>query len=107
MTATLLTLKETAARLKSTPDQVIGLVGDGKLKYINVGRGRIKPRYRFAPADIDEFEDKQRVLERPKCQFSRPQSRRRISGLTSKPVAVGFTALRAAQIAKKPKSLKR
>lgn len=52
---TLLTLKEAAARLTSTTDQVMGLVADGELKFINVGRGKLKPRYRFDEADIDDF----------------------------------------------------
>jgi hypothetical protein len=97
---TLLTLKEAAARFKSTTAQVMGLVEDGKLKYINVGRGKIKPRYRFALTDIEEFVDQQRVREEPSCRFLNRKSRRRITGSTSSSTIVGFTALRDAQLAR-------
>jgi hypothetical protein len=105
--ATLLTLKETAARLKSTTDQVMGLVSDGKLKYINVGRGGIKPRYRFTETDIEDFVDQQRVREEPSCRFSNRKSQRRIIGSTSSSTVVGFTARRDAQLAKKLKNSNR
>jgi excisionase family DNA binding protein len=104
---TLLTLKETAARIRCTPDQVVGLVADGELKYVNVGRGKIKPRYRFDEADIGDFIEQQRTREEPPCQSSRPPNQHRTSGSTSKQVVVGFTAARVAEAAKKPKSVKR
>src|SRR5438094_73927 len=65
-------------RLNTTTNQVKRLVRDGKLKFINVGLGKIKPRYRFAEADIDDFEQQQRVRQEPLCQYSNQQSRRRI-----------------------------
>jgi hypothetical protein len=61
----LLTLKETADRLRMTTDQVMGFVDDGLLLFINVGRGKLRPRYRFAPADIDQFEETRRTRREP------------------------------------------
>jgi excisionase family DNA binding protein len=98
-----MTLKDAAARLNTTTDQVKSLVRDGKLKYINIGTGKIKPRYRFAETDIDDFEQQQRVREEPSCRFSNRKSQRHIIGSTSSSQVVGFTALRDAQLAKKPR----
>src|ERR1700681_4055563 len=90
---TLLTLREAAARLNITPNQVRGLIDDGNLKYINVGRGKIKPRYRFAETDIDEFLDRRRTREEPSCLSSSRKSPRRTIGSVSKSTVIGFTAL--------------
>jgi excisionase family DNA binding protein len=91
---TLLTLKEAAARLKCTTDQVLGLVDDGELKYINVGRGKVKPRYRFAETDIDDFLDRRRTREEPKeCLFTREKVRRITNSIAGSKV-IGLEALR-------------
>jgi hypothetical protein len=104
----LLTLEETAARLKSTREQVMGFVDDGDLIYINVGRGKLRPRYRFSPTDIDDFEETRRTRKEPNsCQFTDRKSPRRIIGSTFSSTVVGFTARRNVQLAKKPKNLNR
>ena len=66
----LLTLKEAAGRLQMTPDQVTAFVDDGKLCYINVGRGKLKRRFRFAESDIEQFQADRRIRETP-CQSSK------------------------------------
>ena len=45
-------LKEAAKRLGVSVDHVRALVDDGRLRYVNIGRGRKRPRYRFADADL-------------------------------------------------------
>jgi hypothetical protein len=97
----------TAAMLGVTEEKVRTFVRSGELRYINVGQGTKRPRYRFADSDIKELIERRTQQDIPQCQFSRPQSPRRISGTTSKSTVVGFTALRAAQTAKTPKNSRR
>jgi|SRR6478735_8339302 hypothetical protein len=99
-------LRQTAAILNVTKEKVVGFVHSGELKYINVGQGEKRPRYRFTDPDIQEFIEARKQQDIPKCQSSRPPSPRRTIGTTSKPAVVGFTALRNAQIAKTPRSSK-
>lgn len=93
---------EAAARLATTVEQVFAFVRDGELHYVNVGRGKKRPRYRFADGDIDELIEK-RKEQAVQCPSTNPKSQRLISGSTSKSVVVGFMDRRAAQIAAKRK----
>jgi hypothetical protein len=103
----LLTLKETATKLTMTTEQVMGFVDDGLLIYINVGRGKIRPRYRFSPDDIEDFEKARRTRKEPKsCLSTDRRNQHRITGSISSSTAVGFTAQRAARLAAKQKNLK-
>jgi len=95
-----------AAILNVTEDQLLGFVHDGLIRYVNVGRGSKKPRYRFTDPDLQEFIENRKQQEIPQCQFSKQRSQRRITGSTSKPVVVGFMALRNAQLAKRPRNPK-
>jgi hypothetical protein len=103
----LLTAAEAAARLGITIGQLKAHVADGAIRYINVGRGKQRARYRFAPADLDAFKTNRTTTEQPSCPFSSPKSPRRTIGSASKSSVVGFTALRAAHLARKPKGSKR
>jgi hypothetical protein len=38
---------QAAAYLNITPEQLLLFVGDGELRFVNVGRGKKRPRYRF------------------------------------------------------------
>jgi Helix-turn-helix domain len=51
----LYTAKDTAAILDITEAQLLEFVRHGELSYIDVGRGRLKPRRRFQQDDIDKF----------------------------------------------------
>src|SRR6266496_2033351 len=74
---TLLTLKETAARLRTTTKHAKGLITDGKLKWINVGRGHMKSRIRVSSDDIDEFEqNNKREGSQSPCLSIRTKKRR-------------------------------
>jgi hypothetical protein len=101
----LLTLKEAAARLSMTPEQVVAFVDDGLLLFINTGRGKLRPRYRFSPTDIEDFEEARRTRKEPKlCRFTDRKSPHRTTGSTSSSTAVGFTAQRDARLAEKLKN---
>jgi len=51
----LLTTGEAAKVLRISPKTLTGHVKDGSLKYVNVGRGTIKPRRMFPPAELEDF----------------------------------------------------
>ena len=103
--AKLFDLKRAARKLGISEDQTRGLIADGELQFINLGRGKKRPRMRFAEADLDELIERRRRKITP-C-LSTKRRNHRIGSLTSKPEVIGFMARRNAQIAKTPKSLKR
>src|ERR1700682_1236937 len=103
--AQLFDLKQAAKKLDIAEEQARGLVQDGELQFINVGRGKKRPRMRFTEADLDEMTERRRRKSEP-CLSTNRKSHR-FTNTTSKPVVIGFTALRNAQLEKKPKSLKR
>jgi excisionase family DNA binding protein len=93
---------EAARRLRITLDQLFAFVRDGELRYVNVGRGTKRPRYRFTDGDINEWIEERKELEAP-CPSTNRKNRHLTGGTTSKSVVNGFMARRAAQIAAKPK----
>jgi excisionase family DNA binding protein len=98
-------LKEAAKRLHASVDHVRALVEDGRLRYVNIGRGTKRPRYRFTDADIEEFIEANRQAATP-CQFSKSRAAHS-TNMTSSSKAIGFTAQRAARLAKRPNASKR
>jgi excisionase family DNA binding protein len=102
----LLSLDEASQYLSVTADQATGFVQDGELRYINVGRGKKRPRMRFDLADLNEFIERRRRRDIAACQSIDRKSQHRIIGSTSKSEVIGFTALRAAQIARMPRRSK-
>ncbi|WP_456628956.1 helix-turn-helix domain-containing protein [Bradyrhizobium sp. URHC0002] len=97
-----LSINDAAQYLGITSDQVRAFIDDGELKYINVGRGKKRPRIRLTKADLDEFIERRTQRESPSCPSTNQRSQRRTTGSTSKSEADGFMARRAAQLAKKP-----
>ena len=102
--AQLLDGKEAAKRLKITEDQLAALVQDGEISYINVGRGKKRPRRRYAEEDLQELIERRR--RRETCLSGNPKTRR-TTGSTSGSAVIGFTALRNARLAKKRRPSKR
>ena len=102
--AKLFDLKQAARKLGISEDQTRGLIEDGELQFINLGRGKKRPRMRFTEADLDELIERRRRKITP-C-LSTNRRNHRIGNSTSKPEVIGFMARRNAQIAKTPKSLK-
>jgi len=103
-TAELLTVDQAAAYLNVTADQVTAFVQDGELQYINVGRGKRKPRIRITTQDLDEFIER-RTRREFRCRSTSTQGRHSIT-TPSKSVVVGFTAQRNARRAAKLKPSK-
>jgi excisionase family DNA binding protein len=103
-TVELLTLHYAAGYLNVTTDQVLAFIADGSLDYINVGRGKKRRRYRFSKQDLDAFIEHRRQREAVPCRSTKSvASTNSISGSR----VIGFSALRAAQLAKKQKPSKR
>ena len=98
---------EAAAQLGITVEQLLKFVGDGALKFINVGRGKTRPRRKFSQSDLDEFKAARSVLEHQSCPSSSPKNPRRTTGTVSKSNVADFSALRAARLAKKRNESKR
>jgi excisionase family DNA binding protein len=96
--------KEAAKWLKITEDQLAALVHDGEISYINTGRGKKRPRRRFAEEDLEEFKARRR--RREVCLSGNPKTRRS-TDMTSGSAVIGFTAQRNARLAKKPRPSKR
>jgi hypothetical protein len=92
-----------AVRLNVTKEKVRTFARDGELKFINVGHGEKRPRYRFTDSDIAELIEKRRQQETLQCPSLKPKSPHPISGTGSKSIVVGFMEARAARLARKPK----
>ena len=99
-------LPAVAGKLNVTNEKVRGFVRAGDLKFINVGHGTKRSRYRFTDADINALIEKRKTQE-ILCPSSGPQSPRRISGSVFSLNVVGFTEARNARLEKKLKNSKR
>ena len=84
------TPKQAAELLQTSVAQVIGLVRGGELKYVNIGRGKKKPRIRFTDDDLDELIERRK--RREGCLSTSLQNRR-IGNTTSKSEVIAFSAL--------------
>src|ERR1700731_84105 len=102
--AQLLDGKEAAKWLKITEDQLAALVHDGEISYINTGRGKKRPRRKYTEEDLKEFIARRR--RREVCLSGSPKIHRSTDTISGSAV-IGFTALRNAQLAKKPRPSKR
>lgn len=91
----LLTPEQAALRLNITNDQLSALTKDGEIAYINVGRGKKRPRRRYKEEFINEFEARRTRREVP-CQYTGTSVRRTISTTSNTP-AIGFLAARNAR----------
>src|SRR5260370_29239635 len=98
----LLNRKQAAKKLDITENQLTGLVLDGELHYINVGRGKKRQRMRFPEADLNELIERRR--KREPCLSINRKNPRHIIGSTSSSTVIGFTARRNAQLARKPRN---
>src|SRR5258705_4043692 len=83
--------KQAAKKLDISEDQVTGLVLDGELRYINVGRGKKRSRMRFTDEDLDDLIERrqrgnhvclqaQKVTVLPVRFLVRPSSVSRLDG---------------------------
>jgi excisionase family DNA binding protein len=88
----LFTRREAARRLHISSDQLAKLVYDGELKYVNVGRGKKRPRMRFTDSDIADFIER-RSRREPACLSTRTNLKTPIASISGSEV-IGFTARR-------------
>jgi hypothetical protein len=93
----LFTMREAAAHLNVTDDQLAGFVRDG-LPYINVGRGKQRPRIRFTKQDLDAFIEQRRHRETA-CRSTNGRTARTTT-TTSNLKVIGFAARRNELLAK-------
>jgi excisionase family DNA binding protein len=103
--AQLFDLKQAAKKLDISEEQARGLVQDGELQFINVGRGKKRPRMRFTEEDLDDLIERRRRKSNPSCLSTNRKSHRS-TNTTSKSTVIGFTALRNAQLEKTPRNSK-
>ena len=95
--------RETAQLLHVSADTLEGLVKDGDLPFVNVSRGKKRPRRMFDEADIEAFIEK-RKQRGIGCIYTRRESRnsfRRKSGSTGS----NIVDLHDARIAERRKRL--
>ena len=94
---------EAARKLRCSVKTLLGHVASGALRYVNLGHGTKRPRYRFTDADLDDFIANQTRKDVP-CPSTRTRTAaRRISTSTSKCEVIGFTGLRSRPRGAKPK----
>ena len=70
-----LTLPAAARRLGETPDRVLRLISDGRLRAVNVGN-RAAPAWRLDPADVRAFQSRRdaetRLVRRRRSRTATP-----------------------------------
>jgi hypothetical protein len=98
----LLTRHQAAKVLKITPDQVSGLAQDGKLRYVNVGRGKKRPSRRYTQADLADYIEANRQRDVTPC-LSINRNVRPSTATTLRSEVIGFAARRNAQQSAKPR----
>ena len=70
--------REIAQQLAVKPERVIAWIRAGQLRAVNVGDGLVKPRFRIAPSDLENF-----LAARAVQPPVRPARRRRqVEGIT-------------------------
>jgi len=79
-----------------------GLVQDGELRYVNVGRGKKNIRRMFADEDLQDFKKRRTTMDAP-CQSIGTKTRHSTI-TTSSSAAIGFTARRALKTSEKRKA---
>ena len=63
--AQLLTPADAATRLGISQKTLAGHVRDGSIRWVNVGRGKAKPRRMFAESDVQELIERQSRRDGP------------------------------------------
>ena len=96
------TPQEAAAKLRCSVKTLRMHVRSGALKYVNIGRGTKRPRYRFADADLADFILNQTRRNAHPCLSTGQRARRSTSSISCGEV-IAFTALQSERAAAKPK----
>lgn len=88
----LFTPSEAAAKLNICQKTMMEHVRAGRLRYINVGSGSVRKRYRFTTYNLQTFIENQKVRETQRCP-STSQQNPHSTPTTFKSTVVAFTAL--------------
>jgi hypothetical protein len=102
----LYSLAEAAAYLTIAVRTLRGHVKDGTISYVVTGRGKKRPAYAFAQADLDAFEEQRRRRRIPIVSRACPSSGRPAASTTittSGSGVIAFTELRARRASATPK----
>ena len=59
--APMLTPPQVAKRLAVKPDKILSWIRSGRLRAVDVGNGRRRPRFRIDPSDLADFLEARRV----------------------------------------------
>jgi excisionase family DNA binding protein len=78
-----------ARYLGITADQVRAFIADGELRYIDLGRGKKRPRIRLTKENLDEFIEQRTRRDMPP-RLSTDRKSHRSTGTTSKSVVSDF-----------------
>src|SRR5215472_10949272 len=95
------TAAQAAAKLNCSIKTLFGHVASGALRYVDVGHGTKRPRYRFTDADIDAFIAAQTRKDVP-CPSTASRARRIGTSISGGEV-IALTALRKRRRDAKPK----
>jgi excisionase family DNA binding protein len=106
MTGTLKTPREAAERLGVSVKTIIGLVDDGALRFVDVGRGKVKRRLKFRDEYLDEFVADRSRKEPPPCRSGYAPNIHPITNSSSKSTVAHFRAQRNAGTGARPKGSK-
>jgi excisionase family DNA binding protein len=95
------TEREAAEALRCSPKTLRAHIRSGALRYVQTGHGAKRLRRMFTDDDLKDFIDRQTRRDIP-CPSTSPKAR--LTGTsTSSGEVIGFTALRSARAAGKPK----
>lgn len=64
----LFTPKEAAAKLNMSLKNLMEHVRTGRLRFINIGAGKVRKRYRFTSYNLETFLENQKERMVPECQ---------------------------------------
>ena len=92
-----LTIKQAAARLGVSERTLREHMRSGAVPYVDVGRGKVRRSPRFAPSDLQEFQNRQRGQSWPSTSAAKS------TGTSSTTGVLDFAALRAARAARSPR----
>jgi excisionase family DNA binding protein len=105
MTVLLMSPHEAAKMIGVSVKTLLGYVHDGRISYVNIGRGDRRPRYAFADCDIAEFEQAGRRRNAARaipCQSTSRKAVRSTSSISSAEV-IAFTAQQSVGLGAKRK----
>src|SRR5208283_3456656 len=102
---TLLTVSAAAARLGICQRQLRSLLGNGSIKFVNVGNAE-RPAYRIRPQDVDDF-IAERLTTCQKSEESINAAAPARGSMTSNAGVIDFVARRAQRAAVRPRTLSR